>query len=183
MLVRNNSTILLQPNKSEPTEMKKTLLHFFGFFLFFQNFVQAQIFTVAAGTTMNIKSGTIFSAGKLVLTPSADFTFSDISLTKNSIVSHAASNPYIARVYNFSGNTTPFKGSVRIDYNDGTELNGLDENLLQLNIHDGTSWNAYTATANDTNNNFVLTTTLTNTILNELTGYVKRHGRCTGNTI
>jgi hypothetical protein len=49
------------------------------------------------------------------------------------------------------------------------ELNGLSEAGLRLNIHDGTSWQAFNSTTNDAVNNFVLTNAISNVALNELT--------------
>ncbi len=40
---------------------------------------------------------------------------------------------------------------------------------MQLNVNDGTNWQAFAATTNDVVNNYVLTTSLSNRYLNELT--------------
>lgn len=133
------------------------------------NCLQAQILTVSPGTDMTIKSGTVFSADSLILTPSADFTLSNLSLKKSTAVSHALPNPYIARVYQFSNNSNPFKGSVQINYRDGAELKGIAESSLTLNIYNGTKWNAYAPTTRDATNNYVLTSGINCVALNELT--------------
>ena len=108
-------------------------------------------------------------ADGFTLTPTADFTISNNTLDKFTTVIHSTSNPYIARVYRFTSNTNPFTGSVQINYNDGAELNGIPEELLTLNIHNGTAWTAYAATTRDGTNNFVLTNGVSSTGLNELT--------------
>ncbi|MEO8765243.1 MAG: T9SS type A sorting domain-containing protein [Ginsengibacter sp.] len=132
-------------------------------------YLNAQILSVAAGTDLVIKDGTIFSADNIVLTPSADFTLSNISLTRNATVSHPVVNTYIARVYHFTGNTNPFNGTIQINYQDGAELNGIPETDLQLNVHNGTSWQVVTSNTNDAVNNFVLSNVLPGVQLNELT--------------
>ena len=104
-----------------------------------------------------------------MLTPSADFTICNNTLDKFTTVIHTTSNPYIARVYRFTNNTNSFSGSVQINYTVGDELNGIPENQLPLNIHNGTAWTAYAATTRDGTNNFVLTNSVSSTGLNELT--------------
>lgn len=116
-----------------------------------------------------IKQGTTFSFDSLMLTPSADFTLSNVSVGRSSVVSHPATNPYIARVYQFSTGTNAFNGTIQINYRDGAELNGLAESDLQLNAHNGVTWQAFPAATNNTVNNYVLTTSLSGLQLNELT--------------
>jgi hypothetical protein len=130
--------------------------------------LQAQIITVSPGSDLTIKQGTIFSADSLILTPSADFTLSNLSLNKNASVINPLPKPYIARVYQFTNTTNPFSGAVQINYRD-EELNGINESGLALNIFNGTAWNAYTATSRDAASNFVLTSGLNAVAFNELT--------------
>jgi hypothetical protein len=131
--------------------------------------LQAQILSVSPGTDLVIRQGTIFFADSLILTPSADFTMSNVSLVRNSTVSHPALNTYIARVYQFSTSTNTFNGTVQINYQDGAELNGLAESDLQLNVHNGLTWQAFASATNNTVSNYVLTTPITGLALNELT--------------
>lgn len=138
-------------------------------FLFVSNFLQAQIVTVASGTDLVVKTGTPFFADNIVFTPSADFTLTNISLSRNTTITNAANHVNIARVYKFSGNTNAFSGNIQINYQDGAELNGLAENSLELNIHDGTMWKVFNPAANDVTNNYVLTTSLSGIAFNELT--------------
>lgn len=126
----------------------------------------AQIMTVGPGG-ITIKSGTIFYAEKLTLTPSADFTLAGVSLSKNTTVTNPASNPYISRVYLFSATTAPFSGTVQINYVNPGELNGIAEANLQLNVHNGSLWQAFPGTVNTTND-YVLSNPLT-VALRELT--------------
>src|ERR1700690_2913636 len=127
--------------------MKKTL---FTLFLYAAigtcSKLHAQILKVTTGSDLTILGGTVFSADSLIITPSADYTFSNTNLDKASTVIHTMPYNYIARVYQFSGVTNPFSGSVQISYMDGAELNGIPESGLTLNIFDGTSWNAFPAT-------------------------------------
>lgn len=128
----------------------------------------AQLVKVEAGVNLTILSGTVFHADGLTLIPSADFTITNNTLNRFTTITHTSANPYIARVYRFTGNSNLFSGSVQINYTDGAELNGIPENQLTLNIHNGTAWTAYTTTTRDATNNFVLTNGV-NSVLNELT--------------
>lgn len=146
--------------------MKKVLLFFTC--LLFTIMIRAQLVKVLAGTDLTIVSGTIFKTDSLTLTPSANFTISDNTIIKTGTVTHFTSNPYISRVYQFTNSTNPFTGSLQIDYAD-SELNGIPENSLTLNVHDGTSWMAYPVATRDGINNFVLTSGLSAVNLNEFT--------------
>jgi len=132
-------------------------------------FPQTQVLNIPPGTDLLIKQGTVFSADSLTLIPSADFILNDVSLVRSTTVIHSTSNPYIARVYQFSTNTNAFNGTIQINYQDGPELNGLVETDLQLNAHNGVAWQAFASDVNNTVNNFVLTTPLSGLQLNELT--------------
>ncbi|TBR20150.1 MAG: T9SS type A sorting domain-containing protein [Chitinophagaceae bacterium] len=145
---------------------------FFALLLFVAtNKIVAQIIKVSSGTDFVIKSGTTFSTDNLTLVPSADFTLSDISISRNSTVSNSTLNTanYIARVYLFSAITPVFSGTVQINYNDGAELNSIAESALRVNIHNGSAWSAYASGENNTSSNFVLSTTLSSVALNEIT--------------
>ena len=131
--------------------------------------LQAQILAVSAGTNLVIKPGTIFSTDNIILTPSVDFTLSNITVSRNSTASHPVLNTYISRVYQLSTSTNPFNGTIQINYQDGAELNGIPETDLQLNVHDGITWQVITSNTNDVVNNYVLSTSLTGIQLNELT--------------
>ena len=126
--------------------------------------------TVSAGSSIFISSGTVLSADSLVLTPSAAFTITGLNTqTRNAIVTHATANPYIQRVFHFSNTLPSFSGAISIYYRDA-ELNSIPENLLTLNVNNGSVWNAYNLnTTRDAVNNFVTVTGLTNLLINELT--------------
>ncbi len=135
-----------------------------------QFFAHAQVSIVATtGSDITIKSGTVFFADNLTLTPSVDFTISNNTLTRATTPIHTPSGTYIARVYQFTNTLNAYSGDIQINYLDGAELNGLTESGLTLNTFNGTGWNHYAATTRDGTNNFVLTSGLSNINLNELT--------------
>jgi len=123
---------------------------------------------VAPGTDLTLSPGTALSTDLITLTPSSTFTLNGVTLTKNTTITHAASNTYISRVYAFSATTGSFSGNIQFGYLDGAELNGLPEANLELNIYNGTNWQPFAATTNNTVSNFVLTS-LNNVTLNEMT--------------
>ena len=139
------------------------------FSLFFTGIAQAQLLKVTAGSDVTILAGTVFTVDSLSLTPTADFTLSNVTLSKSATAIHTQVNPYISRVYQFSNTGSPFSGSVLMKYRDGAELNGINEADLTLNIHNGTNWSAYPASTRDGTNNFVLTNGIAGVSLNELT--------------
>jgi len=146
----------------------KIILLFFSLLL--TNIAWAQLLKVVAGTDLTILSGTIFRTEDLTLTPSANFTISDNTLTKSTTIAHSATNTYISRVYQFTNNTSPYSGSLQINYTDGAELNSITEGALTLNIYNGSGWNPYAATiTRDGTNNFILTNGLSSVVLSELT--------------
>jgi len=150
--------------------MKKTLCSIL-FLITISKFstLKAQILSVSPGTDVVVMQGTVFSTDGLALTPSVDFTLSNVSISRNSTVSHPTVNTYIARVYKFSTGTNLFNGTIRINYQDGAELNGLTKTDLQLNVHNGNAWQAFAAATNDPVNNYVLTTSLSGLQLDEIT--------------
>ena len=149
---------------------------------------------ISPGTGLFIGTGTILSTDSLVIIPSANFTISgQNALTKNTSVTHSTTNPYIQRVFHLSSTLSSYSGSISIYYLD-PELNGIAENSLTLNIHNGTAWNAFTTgVTRDATNNFVTTTGLNNISLNELTlaslsaplplTYILFNASCTGNNV
>src|SRR6188474_1854295 len=118
--------------------MKKILFVFFA--ASFLCNAHAQLLTVDPGASLTIQNGAQFHVDGLTLIPSADFILSNVVLSRSATVVHTQVNPYISRVYQFSNTSNAFSGSVQINYNDGAELNGLAEEFLTLNIHNGTYW-------------------------------------------
>ncbi|MFM9910563.1 MAG: T9SS type A sorting domain-containing protein [Chitinophagaceae bacterium] len=147
--------------------MKK--IYFIGICFFSVLFSAAQNqVNISAGTDLYIAAGTEFSSEGLSIIPTAGFALNGVILSKNGLIIHPSSNPYIARVYHFSTNTAPFSGTIRLYYSD-TELNGLDEATLKVNIHTGSTWQNVPSTTNDAINNFVVSNTFSNKVFNEIT--------------
>ena len=124
---------------------------------------------VTPGTGITLAPGSNLTVDLLTLTPSSAFTMNGVTVTKNTTITHPAFNTYISRVYAFSSTTASFSGDVQFGYTDGAELNGLPEASLQLNIYDGAHWQSFAANTNNTVSNYVLTNSLSNVTLNELT--------------
>lgn len=133
--------------------------------------LEAQIFTILSGTSMTIKAGTPFAANGGILTPSSDFTLTGGSLslaTTATLASAPTTGTYISRVYQFSGTTAAFSGTIQINYLT-SELNGLPEATLNLNVFNGASWSAYASTTNNTTLHYAVSSPLSNVSLNEFT--------------
>jgi hypothetical protein len=124
---------------------------------------------VSGGTNLFISGGTIVSIDSLVLTPSSNFLITgQNTFTRTTSVSHHTANNYVQRVFHLSSTLASFTGTIGIYYRDA-ELNGITENALTLNIHDGISWKAFTNATRDPTNNLITTSGLSNVSLNELT--------------
>jgi hypothetical protein len=124
---------------------------------------------LSPGATFYIGGGTQVAVDSLVLTPSLNYTITGGNgLQRSATPLHNGSNPHISRVYQFTNTLAPFTGVVSIYYRD-VELNGLGENLLALNVHNGSGWNAYITNVIRNNSSNFVTTTLSGIALNELT--------------
>jgi hypothetical protein len=117
--------------------------------------------TVSANNAIAILSGTTFSVDGLSLQPTTDFAITGTNtMVRNTTLQHASFNPSIHRSFLWGSTVTNFNGAIQMFYTDA-ELNGIPENALTLNIHDGTIWRAYTAgVTRDGVNNHILTTSL-----------------------
>lgn len=92
---------------------------------------------------------------------------------ENSVRREATATPpppttYIQRVYRTLATLPAYSGDITIYYQD-SELNGLNENTLNLNLYDGATWMDYGATTRDATNNYVTRTGLTNIAINQAT--------------
>lgn len=131
--------------------------------------IQAQdALVVLPGTDVVFSANTVVSVDDLTITPDSDFILSGFSLNKFASPEQPASNVAISRVYRFSKALENFSGAIRIRYED-SELNGLLESGLRLNIHDGSTWHAYDNNTNDEGANTVYTASLANVQLKEIT--------------
>lgn len=133
-----------------------------------QGFTQSSLY-ISSGTSFYITSGTNVYLDGLALRPSLNYNITGLnSVTKDAIAIPPPPASYIQRVYHLLSTLTGYSGDITIYYQDA-ELNGLNENLLNLDVYDGTTWNLYSATSRDATNNFVRTNSLSNISLNQLT--------------
>jgi len=124
---------------------------------------------VSSGTTLYIGPATSVAVDSLVLTPTAGYTITGSNNLQRSLTPlHTGGNTPIKRVYQWSNTLDPFTGDIAIYYRDN-ELNGINENQLTLNVHNGTGWNDYITNVIRDNTANVVTTTLSGVVLNELT--------------
>ena len=124
--------------------------------------------SVAAGETLFTKTGETLHVDGLTLYPSADFTLTDNELNRNSSTFNTLPTTYVQRVFRFSNTSPAFTGTLEINYLDG-ELNTLPEAGLKTAVHNGTAWQLINTTANSTVSNYVLSTSVSNLPLNEMT--------------
>jgi len=118
-------------------------------------------------TNFNIKSATVVAVDQLDITPSANFSL-NTGIVRNTSYTNALPNNAISRFYKFGANTNPFSGVLKIYYAE-SELNSLPEGNLRIFYHNGFAWNLDANGSNNASSNFVLSSTLSNIILNELT--------------
>jgi hypothetical protein len=124
---------------------------------------------LSPGSTFHIGAGSTISVDNLVLAPSENYTMYGSNLLHRSLTTlHKGSNPHISRVYQWNNTLPTFTGTVSIYYFD-TELNGIEEDKLVLNIYNGSNWNSHiTGITRNNTSNFV-TTTLSGIALHEIT--------------
>lgn len=131
-------------------------------------FAQSGLY-ISSGTNFFISNGTIVSIDSLVLTPSVNYNITGVNnVTRDATATPAPPTSYIQRVFHIQATPPPYSGDISIYYRDA-ELNGLNENTLNLNVYNGITWNAYAASARDATNNFVTTAGLTAISMSELT--------------
>ena len=123
---------------------------------------------ISSGANFYITSGTNVHIDGLVLKPSLNYNITGLnSVSRDAIAIPPPPTTYIQRVYHLLSTLTSYSGDITMYYLD-TELNGIDENLLNLNVYDGAMWNFYTASTRDVINNFVYTSGLNNISMNQL---------------
>jgi hypothetical protein len=91
---------------------------------------QKTVVSVGSTTVMTIKTGTLFSADSLVLTPSADFTLATNTIQETATPVPTNPNPTIDRVY-YLNSPVSFTGTIQVYYQ-LSELNGNTEASLFL---------------------------------------------------
>jgi hypothetical protein len=131
-----------------------------------------------AQSGLNIQPGTVFfvaanqtvAVDGLALTPAASLSLpAPNDFTLKTTLTHPSASSSIARTYTVTNAVPGFTGSIAIGYQDA-ELNGIAENALTLNVHNGSSWADYpSGVARDATNNIVTTSGLSNITLSEIT--------------
>lgn len=103
--------------------------------------MQAQLYIGSDVNSLVIKNGETLNYDGLSLTPSADLTLTNTTLTKTDAksISPAPSWNYISRYYTFSNTTSVFNGTIRLSYS-GAGLNGLTAGNLRLFTKNSTTW-------------------------------------------
>lgn len=129
-------------------------------------FIIAQQVKVYGGGQMTLSAGSPLVWSGLTLTPASNFNITS-SLDQSGTATNSFPSAFVQRVFRFDPATTPFNGSIRIQYLDG-ELNGLDENTLQLFVNNGTSWIGFPTGIADPSQNYVQADVLSSPLLGEL---------------
>lgn len=126
---------------------------------------QAQVYTGATGLT--IKSGTTFVFDGLNLTPSADLSVQNVTISRSATPATAGSGATISRVYTISPALT-FSGTAGIKYAAG-ELNGNQESTLSLVTGTSGNFTAFnSSTPGSAGTYYVSASGLNNTVLSGL---------------
>jgi hypothetical protein len=115
---------------------------------------QTTVISVGGSPTLLIKSGTIFSADSLVLTPGADFTLSSNNIKVSPVAVNLAPRPSIDRVY-YLGSQIVYTGTIQVYYQP-SELNGNPEASLQYTDSAlSSTWFASSTSTVNTTSHFV----------------------------
>lgn len=146
----------------------KKLLPFLLLSLFALSIQAQNAITVTPGTDLYISGSDILYVDGLTLKPSSAFTLNGVAISKNSSLSNPGLPSSILKSYLFSAPTTPFLGTIRLDY-DNADLNSANESQLQMQVYNGSVWQLGGATTRDAVNNYVEVTGLNNYTLEELT--------------
>ncbi|MFA6056755.1 MAG: T9SS type A sorting domain-containing protein [Taibaiella sp.] len=125
----------------------------------------AQQMTVKTGALVVSPNTNFYFAG-LTLTPSATFTISNTTLSRDTVTSDTFANTYVSRTYRFS-DTPVFSGTILINYLDA-ELNGLADSSLEVGSYNGSSFQALGSSIVNTIDNYVLTSGISSYPLREL---------------
>ena len=127
-------------------------------FLISSSVLSAQNLMIASGHSVNINTNASININGLKLTPSSVFTINGVNnINRSSTAITIGSNSSINRVFGSTNLIDNFLGDIEFNYED-SELNGLDESILELYVKDDLgAWNSFPGTL-DTSSN-----TITNT--------------------
>lgn len=122
-------------------------------FIFLTTLLPAQNFMIADGRSVNINTDASFNINGLKLTPSSAYTIVGTNqIDRSSTAITSGSNTSINRVFSATNPVNNFFGTIVFNYED-SELNGLDESILELQVKDDTgTWNNYSGMLNITDN-------------------------------
>ncbi len=109
-------------------------------FITIHGYAQSSLY-VSSGANFYITNGTYVYIDGFVVKPSADYNITgENSVTRDATATPPPPTTYIQRVYLFLQILPAYSGDITIYYQDA-ELNGLNENTLNLNVYNGTAWN------------------------------------------
>ena len=115
---------------------------------------QNTVLSVGSSAALTVKSGTVFSADSLVLTPSSDLTMSTNAITISHTAVNLAPSPSIKRVYYLNSQIT-YTGIVQVFYLP-SELNGNTESsLMYTDSATGSIWLASAGSTVNTASHYV----------------------------
>ncbi len=135
-------------------------------FVILTTWCYSQDLSVINGESLTVSSGTIFYVNGLGLTPTSDFTINGPNAISRS--STALDPQSVNRVFTSDNIMSNFQGGITFFYED-SELNGVTETDLVLQVKDGSDvWNAYTGTL-DTSANTITYTFGTSTAFSSVT--------------
>ena len=136
------------------------------FFILLTTWCYTQDLIITSGESIAVTNGTVFFVNGLGLTPSSDFIINGPNGISKS--STALDPQSINRVFTSDKIMSTFQGNITFFYED-SELNGVTETDLVLQVKDGSDvWNAYTGTL-DTSANTITYTFGTSTDFSSVT--------------
>ena len=123
---------------------------------------QGQSIYLEPSTTMYVVPNTPVNVDGFTLIPSTGLSITgQNSVTRTASTSNPPAATAVQRFYTFLQQVASYNGTIMFSYDD-TELNGLNEDALNLTMYDGSVWKIYMATTRDNNANVIQTTGLTN---------------------
>lgn len=126
-----------------------------SFFILLTTWCYAQDLSIINGESISVTSGAVFFVNGLGFTPSSNFTINGPNAISRS--STALFPQSINRVFTSDNIMSAFQGDITFFY-ENSELNGITESDLVLQVKDGSNtWNAYTGTLDTSANTIIYT--------------------------
>ncbi len=106
--------------------------------------LNAQNLVVSNGSSVTINTDASIDINGLKLTPNSPYVITGANaVDRSSSAITVGSNSSISRVFSTSNGINNFTGTITFYYED-SELNGLDESILELQVKDDTgTWNSF----------------------------------------